>query len=701
MGTAWYPPQRQSSVASTPTRSLSRRPGDGSYSEPISADDDDDEYNCKFSPQHLSTPERAGSVFAPRVSPVIKQERHRQTSRPSTPISSYSSRRSQNSQGSRQGSRPSQISQNPLSPPFDYNEINHGAAFERPTARTSRSESQGLFVSQAGTPTEQDGFIDGASRGNSSPPSSQLPKLGEVAVVLTDEQEHIVSQICLGNRNIFYTGSAGSGKSTVLMAARARLRSIGKRIAVVAPTGRAALDIDGTTIWSFAGWQPDSMKKTLKELEKLVKGRFTLQRMRELDVLIIDEISMVENHFFERLNCIMKAARGDDRAFGGVQLIATGDFCQLPPVEPFQHCYKCGRELLPELAATEYICDVHGTFYDIDKWAFRANAWEEADFLCFYLEIVHRQDDEVFQSILQKIRFGKILTNEELRLLLDHPCDVHGATRIFSTREEVRRVNDAKFNKIQARTVAYRCQDFWKWNRQHRRLEHKGQRYPDGTLVALKDHQYETIVDLKVGMRVVLMVNIDINKGLVNGSQGEIVGFAKHSEQRLPKPRSQVESSLRLGDDKEERIATDGVQSLGGTHVLLQYTQVKAFIASGNNPDKLWPVVKFDKIAKEVTVYANCRVRALGDDEPHSLIARTQIPLAPAWAMTIHKSQGMTLDKVIVDASRTFEQGQFYVATSRARNLEGFKLEGVNESWTGSGCNQQVMEFLREKFDIE
>ncbi|KAF7193163.1 ATP-dependent DNA helicase pif1 [Pseudocercospora fuligena] len=635
------------------------------------------------------SPKRKGSTSQARGQ--VKHER----STSSASLTPRGSRRSQSSTDTRslEGSEDTPISLED----FDDDDL------ATRMARSPSAPSEGLFVSREGTPVDQDAS-NGDGRSASSTPASQAATPTETAVVLTAEQQEVVNAALRGRRNIFYTGAAGSGKSTVLIAIRTGLCAKGKRVEVVAPTGRAALDVGGTTTWSFVGWQPDSVKLPIQELERLAETRFVRQRMREIDVLIIDEISMVENHFFGRLDRVMKAARDDDGPFGGVQLIVTGDFCQLPPVEPFQHCFQCGYELLPKLDSTQYVCGTHGTFFDTDKWAFRSDAWEDANFLCFHLKTIHRQEDGSFQSILQKIRFGNTLTEDERFLLLNHQYDVRNATRLFATRSEVRSINNSEFDKLRARPVTYHCLDHWKHNREHTHLKYKGLRHNDGTLKALKDHQYEPIVHFKVGMRVILMVNIDIGKGLVNGSQGEIVAFLKHREEKLPKASNRPDSSVRMSDDKQERNATAGVQSLGGKYALLQYAQVKQFIADDKNHDKVWPIVKFDKVKKPIAVYANCRVRALGDDEPYSLIARTQIPLAPAWAMTIHKSQGMTLNKVTVDVSRTFEQGQDYVALSRARNLEGLKIEGAGAGWTGKGCNEEVKNFLREKFpelDIE
>jgi DNA replication protein DnaC len=151
---------------------------------------------------------------------------------------------------------------------------------------------------------------------------------------LCEEQQQLVNTIMTG-RNVFYTGSAGCGKSTVLKNFVNRLKAQmvwkggdqkePKRVDIIAPTGRAALDINGSTSWTYAGWNPDSMKKPLEKLKEVAEnGKWIRKRLRATDVLVIDEISMMENHHLERLNEIMQSARGNTRAFGGVQLVVTG-----------------------------------------------------------------------------------------------------------------------------------------------------------------------------------------------------------------------------------------------------------------------------------------------------------------------------------------------------------------------------------------
>ena len=195
----------------------------------------------------------------------------------------------------------------------------------------------------------------------------------QVEPVLCQEQQEVVDLIVAGH-NVFYTGSAGCGKSTVLKAFTARLRDNGKTVRIVAPTGKAALDINGSTTWTYAGWTPGHMKKPLEELVKGAYGKFVSKRFKSTDVLVIDEISMVESHLLERLSHIMQAARGNYKPFGGVQLVVTGDFCQLPPVKAFQFCMFCGREhtrVIGPNRETLYRCPQHGDCNDDDKWAFK------------------------------------------------------------------------------------------------------------------------------------------------------------------------------------------------------------------------------------------------------------------------------------------------------------------------------------------
>ncbi|CAK4033949.1 ATP-dependent DNA helicase PIF1 [Lecanosticta acicola] len=542
--------------------------------------------------------------------------------------------------------------------------------------------------------------------------------------VLCQEQQEVVDLILAG-KNVFYTGSAGCGKSTVLKSFVPKLRELGKEVRIVAPTGKAALDINGSTTWTFAGWTPLHMKKPLVDLRKAAHGTFVRRRLVRTDVLVIDEISMVENHMLERLSAIMKEARGDDRAFGGVQLVVTGDFCQLPPVKPFQHCITCGREQPRRMAAdgrVVYRCPQHGDRFDDDKWAFRSAAWEECKFKHINLTNIHRQSDEVFIKILQKLRVGSALTQADRELLMNHTCNIDNAVKLFPTRNEVMRINQSEFDKLTTAKLGYTCLDHFRWNEEkHPHLRSKGDRQPyDNSLIALREHRMDNFVELRKDMLVVLLVNLDIKLGLVNGSQGKIVDFEPYDPAKLPKASrdsggiGSSSKSARPGYSSTQRSRgrRDGSMEppesyesgeLRGEYAALRETQIREFILQDRNKSKMWPVVEFDNGLRR-TIYAECTVNELGDVEPgqqrdYTLLARTQIPLVAAWAMTIHKSQGMTLNRVMVDLGKSFEEGQEYVALSRARALDGLKVLSLGDG-VGKGGNAQVKQFLWEKFKL-
>jgi ATP-dependent DNA helicase PIF1 len=490
-----------------------------------------------------------------------------------------------------------------------------------------------------------------------------------------------VVELAASGRNIFYTGSAGCGKSTVLHAIKARLRNMGKNVEVLAPTGKAALAINGITTWSYAGWTPNHHKRKLEELKKAARGRATRKRFKLTDTLIIDEISMVENLHLERLNTVMKSARRNDSAFGGVQVIVTGDFCQLPPVKPFQHCITCGSDLIStdEEEDTVYRCpSCNKEHNDSDKWAFRSEAWAECSFVHVHLKSIHRQNDPEFISILQKCRLGIPFTQDEVDTLMTHRSVAADAIKLFPTRDEVRRTNDEAFALLKSPSYPYICLDKFLWNVYHHpHLESKRRINPDNSLHALNDHRFERRIDLKIGMLVVLLVNLNLSEGLCNGSQGAIVGFEPYNEATLPRYR-------------------------GWEHSTIKETYVKRFAHQQlqDRPQLGWPIVRFLNGTTR-TIMPECEVHELGDPAPHSLLCRTQIPLAPAWAMTVHKSQGMTLDRVVVNLSRAFEEGQVYVALSRVRSLQGLKVEGNAQGLAvGKGGNPQVREFLKDKFGM-
>ncbi|KAK3953411.1 P-loop containing nucleoside triphosphate hydrolase protein [Pseudoneurospora amorphoporcata] len=506
---------------------------------------------------------------------------------------------------------------------------------------------------------------------------------------LTPEQEAIVELAASGD-NIFYTGSAGSGKSRVLHAIRKRLRGLRLVVHVVAPTGKAASNVSGMTTWSFAGWSPGLTRQGINDLVKKSSSRMAHGRILNTDVLIIDEISMVENLHFERLNTVFKKIRNNRRPFGGAQVIVVGDFCQLPPVLPFKLCFKCGKQMKRvggrDEEKTTYTCNpCRETYTDADKWVFRSKAWKECNFTNIHLKTIHRQHDPKFISMLEKCRVGERLTLQEVETLLYHPSNTDKATKLMPTRLEARLVNEEAFKNLPTQPRVYQCHDEFHWQKErHPELAYLNQRRPDGTLEALKDQVLEPIVHLKVGMSVVLLWNLNVDRGLYNGSQGEIIDFEPFNHRikafKLPVSEPHVAPSRK------------------------EMVQVKPSHAVGmDNDDDIheWPVVQFANGQIELIRPIEREIE-LGESEPYSRLVRIQIPLSPAWAMTIHKCQGMTMDRVIVDLSKAFVTGQAYVALSRARSLEGLTVDGSpRHLLAGMGMDETVRKFLNDTFGDE
>lgn len=486
---------------------------------------------------------------------------------------------------------------------------------------------------------------------------------------LCAEQLALVDLI-MNNHNVFYTGSAGCGKSTVLKHFIPLLRQKGKKVDVLAPTGKAALEVNGRTIHNYAGWAISSLGQPLDILRSEARGKKVYKRLSRTDVLVIDEISMVANHVFERLNHIMQSARDSKKPFGGVQIIVTGDFCQLPPVKGFEYCLRCGTTLGCAWDGKHECAKCKAIFNITDKWAFRSSAWKECHFRHVNLKVIHRQKDADFKALLNRRRLGEPYTFDEKWFLLEHPSERENAVKLFPRHADVTAVNDSELAQLPGQALTYSCYDHFKWNREHEALEDYQKRYPEPMnhlLEALEHHSFKPELVLKEGMLVILLANLDLDSSLANGSQGTIVGFEKNDPKLFPEvPRKWDHSSY-----KNQQVES-----------FVQQTTVK-----------VWPIVQFLSGSKR-TIYPRCMVNELGDDKPYSLLSRTQIPLMAAWAMTIHKSQGMTLSRVIVNLRHSFEPGQDYVALSRAKTVEGLTVEGLPKKTMAP--DEQVIEFLKE-----
>ena len=500
---------------------------------------------------------------------------------------------------------------------------------------------------------------------------------------LDDDQKRVVNLATMRGRNICCVGRAGTGKSETCEIIVDELTNTSVRVAIVAPSGTAAVNVHAQTLHSFFGLGA-STNKGIDEFVRSMKPTVR-ERIACTDTLIIDEISMVSYETFDRMDRMARAARDEpEKPFGGMQLIVFGDFCQLPPVKPEEHCFQCGKKRTlitpPKRKRNRHSrklwrCDDHGDIEDGDKmWAFKSAQWSQVGFVDIALTQVHRQQDPSFLAILANVRYGKPFTSREVALLMNHPCNVTNAVELVSKRNEALRINEDRFYELPGETYEYECQDDFIWRRDiHPELADINQ----NVRFSLRDHPYEETVYLKKGQPIILQRNIDVKKGLVNGSQGIIDHFIDH------RPRQQRPSSL-----EDEHIFRERSQHMDDFMRHQRRTR---------RSTKL-PVVKFNNYADMVTIYPDCSVKELGFKTPHSLLIRTQIPLLSGWALTIHKAQGMTLEKAIVQLGDCWQGGMAYVALSRVKTLDGLKVLDLTPTSMVHPLDDEVKTFLQVHF---
>lgn len=389
-------------------------------------------------------------------------------------------------------------------------------------------------------------------------------------------------------KNIFLTGKAGTGKTTFLKNLKERSP---KRMIVVAPTGVAAINAGGVTIHSFFqlsfGPQVDS------ESEKNRQMRFTKQKIsiiRSLDLLVIDEISMVRADVLDAIDRVMRRFKDKSKAFGGAQLLMIGDLQQLAPIVKREEWALLKNE------------------YDT-AYFFSSKALRETPYVSIELTQVFRQQDDKFIAILNKIRENVLdeATRKELNSRYDPrftPGEDEGYITLCTHNAQAHRINNSKLHQLPSEEKVFKA-----------RVEGNFPEYAFPT---------EFELHLKVGAQVMFVKNDpDPEKRFFNGKIGQITAFD--------------ESTIYVqcpGDEDEIEVSS-----------------------------LLWENIKYsiDKKTAEIT------------EEVEGSFS--QIPLKLAWAITIHKSQGLTFDRAIIDAASSFAHGQVYVALSRCKTLEGMVLK--------------------------
>lgn len=405
--------------------------------------------------------------------------------------------------------------------------------------------------------------------------------------------------------NIFITGYAGTGKSYILNKLKKKFK-----IDVTSTTGLAAVNIQGQTIHSWAG--VGICNKPVQDVVEKVLQRSKLKKqITECKILAIDEISMLDGRTFDYIDEVLRNLKDGDKPFGGIQVLLFGDFFQLPPVEKS------------------------------NGFCFDSSCWRALNLKTIFLEKIYRQNDEKFIKSLNNLRLNK-LTEEDLRLFYDREVNYDtyesDILHIFSTNKEADNYNSFKFNSVNKTLYVFNSID--KIHRKKSAIEvdknNLNEKLTKFDLMTLdmfdKSCKAPSALELKQGCRVMLLKNLNFNKGLINGATGTVLELKK--------------------DENEEYI-----------------------------------LVQFDNGVEEAVAKHTFEAYRDGD----VVVSREQYPLRLAYGITIHKSQGMTLDKLIVDCNRIFECGQVYVALSRIKSLDGLYLKAFNPKKVLA--NEKVIEF--------
>jgi len=405
-----------------------------------------------------------------------------------------------------------------------------------------------------------------------------------------NHKQRIAYEKVVSGRSILLTGPAGTGKTFTLKTIIKWAQNNYKRIGITASTGLAAFLLQGRTIHSFLGIGLATKNAETLALHVKNKLKDTYTKLQKLDLLIIDEISMIDTDLFTKISeflCIIRCVH--NQPFGGLQLILTGDFCQLPPVKG-EYCFGC-------------------------------DTWKSLDIDVVVLEELARQsNDKRFQEILQEVRWGDC-SNESYKVLqsLKHTTFPEGIvpTRLFPVNVDVDKINQKEYTNLVSSAPYDNVRIFPTKYSNHMQ-----------TKVWCSSMKVPESIELCIGAQV--MVTWNVKEDILNGTRGVVTGFCE-----------------------------DGVviKKVDGSKTIIEYIKI-----SCEDNDKIY-----------------CQV----------------IPLKLAYAISIHKSQGMTLDAVEIDlGGRIFEYGQAYTALSRAKSLDSIKLLDIRKK--SFKTNPKVKEFYDE-----
>lgn len=467
------------------------------------------------------------------------------------------------------------------------------------SAEINRAKEKAMAISRTTVTTPSPSIVRKRkyfSDDTSKVPAAKKLYYNPTAEELTEEQIKVLNAV-LGGKNVFFTGSAGTGKSFLL---KKIISALPPDVTMsTASTGVAACHIGGITLHQFAGIGLGT--GTEERCFQLASRPSVISMWRKTKHLVIDEISMVDGEFFDKIEAVARHVRRTERPFGGIQLILCGDFFQLPPVSKIN---------------------------DRAKFCFQSEAWPRCIHFNFELQTVHRQKDEAFVKVLNSIRIGRVTDDivNTLKETAKQHIESNGvlATRLCTHVKEADEINEFQLNELKGETKVYTALD------------------SDSSMTHMLDQQLPIPgkLVLKVGAQVMLLKNININSGLVNGARGVVIDF---------------KNDIPI------------IQLRSGAHYKANMEKWTIKTSSG------------------------------------ALVHRKQIPLKLAWAFSIHKSQGLTLDCVEMCLSRVFDAGQSYVALSRAQSLQSLRVLDFNSQqvWANTTVLEFYKKFRRNLQEIE
>ncbi len=441
-------------------------------------------------------------------------------------------------------------------------------------------------------------------------------------------------------KNIFVTGAAGSGKTYVINQYIQYLRSHNISIGITASTGIAATHMGGVTIHSWSGIGiSDSL--TDFDIDGIAEKKYIRNKVEAAKVLIIDEVSMLHHFRLDLVDRVLRKIKKSKEPFGGIQVVLCGDFFQLPPISRFGE---------PQ-----------------SRFVYDSKSWKEGKFTVCYLGQNYRQVNDPSLGILNDIRAGEV-SEESFELLMSRSVGVikSGKGKVGENSNEV---------TIDVSSVSDNGEGM--------------QDSTSGVQLSGSDHDNQDTISTKLYTH-----NIDVDS--INDAALVRMGGYESTYEMTTRGKKPLVESL-----KKSCLAPDKLRLKKGARVICVKNNFEegyvngtlgVIVSCGYGVD---PVIRTAPTpdhpdGRTITI---AKMSWTIEDDGKMLAELTQYPLRLAWAITVHKSQGMSLDSVEVDLSRAFEPGMGYVALSRVRTLAGLKILGINEM--ALRVNPAVLEYDR------